>query len=133
MPITRALLPAAFAPVVTRLPLAAALLAGALAAGPVAHGLSAAEAVAAAEAEGLDLILMDLQMPVMDGLTAIREIRKAEMEEARPRRPIIVLSANSSPDDITASRHAGADGHLGKPIRPDVLLGALAQTMTPAG
>ncbi|MFI4935521.1 MAG: ATP-binding protein [Caulobacterales bacterium] len=85
-------------------------------------------AVAAAEAGDFDLVLMDLQMPVMDGLTAIREIRKAE-GEGRPRRPIIVLSANSSPDDVAASRQAGADGHLGKPIRADVLLSALAQAV----
>jgi signal transduction histidine kinase/ActR/RegA family two-component response regulator len=86
-----------------------------------------AEAVVAAQAPGFDLVLMDLQMPVMDGLTAIREIRGAEAGGGGPRRPIIVLSANSSADDIAASRIAGADGHLGKPIRPDVLLAALAQ------
>jgi len=86
-----------------------------------------AEAVSAAEGDGIDLILMDLQMPVMDGLTAIREIRQAETDHGRPRRPIIVLSANSSPDDIAASGVAGADGHLGKPIQADLLLSALAQ------
>jgi signal transduction histidine kinase/ActR/RegA family two-component response regulator len=86
-----------------------------------------AEAVTAAETDDLDLVLMDLQMPVMDGLTAIREIRQGEVRTGRKRRPIIVLSANSSPADVAASRVAGADGHLGKPIRADVLLSALAQ------
>jgi signal transduction histidine kinase/ActR/RegA family two-component response regulator len=90
-----------------------------------------AEAVTAAAAEGVDLILMDLQMPVMDGLTAIAEIRKAETASGRGRRPIVVLSANSAPTDVEASHLAGADGHLGKPIRPDVLLTALAEAAAP--
>jgi signal transduction histidine kinase/ActR/RegA family two-component response regulator len=88
-----------------------------------------AEAVAEAELNPFDLILMDLQMPVMDGLTAIREIRQAEATGGLPRRPIIVLSANSAPADLAASRLAGADGHLGKPIRAEVLLNALAETL----
>ena len=83
-------------------------------------------AVEAARDEGFDLILMDLQMPVMDGLTAIAEIRKAEARTGRPRSPIVVLSANDAPADVEASHLAGADGHLGKPIRPEALLAALA-------
>jgi signal transduction histidine kinase/FixJ family two-component response regulator len=86
-----------------------------------------AQAVAAAERESFDAILMDLRMPVMDGLAAIAGIRKSEAVGGRPRRPILVLSANDAPADIEASRRAGADGHLGKPIRPEVLLAALAQ------
>jgi CheY-like chemotaxis protein len=86
-----------------------------------------AEAVAAAERESFDAILMDLKMPVMDGLAAIAEIRGWEAAGGRPRRPILVLSANDAPADVEASRRAGADGHLGKPIRPDALLAALAQ------
>ncbi|MBV9995433.1 MAG: response regulator [Caulobacteraceae bacterium] len=88
-----------------------------------------AEAAHAARQEDFDLVLMDLMMPVMDGLAAIREIRKTEAEAGRPRRPIIVLSANSGPDDLAASRTAGADGHLGKPIRAEVLLTAVAQAL----
>lgn len=86
-----------------------------------------AEAVAAAERESFDAILMDLKMPVMDGLAAIAEIRKSEAAGGRPRRPILVLSANDAAADVEASRRAGADGHLGKPIRPDALFAALAQ------
>jgi signal transduction histidine kinase/ActR/RegA family two-component response regulator len=85
------------------------------------------EAADAAQAEAFDLILMDLMMPVMDGLTAIETIRRAETASGKPRRPIVVLSANSAAADIAASHQAGADGHLSKPIRPDVLLTALAE------
>jgi signal transduction histidine kinase/ActR/RegA family two-component response regulator len=96
----------------------------------VGNGLEAAKA---AEAESFDLILMDLMMPVMDGLAAIEEIRRAEAAAGKPRRPIVVLSANSAPSDVAASHQAGADGHLGKPIRPDVLLSALAEATAPRG
>jgi signal transduction histidine kinase len=64
-----------------------ALILEAVGAEVVAAG-NGAEAVSAAAQDGVDLILMDLQMPVMDGLTAIAEIRKAEAASARPRRPI---------------------------------------------
>ena len=84
-----------------------------------------AEAVAAWRAARFDVILMDLRMPVMDGLEAIRTIRAEEA--AHPdRTPIIVLSANTSPDDRAASAAAGADYHLGKPVRADELIGVLA-------
>lgn len=85
-----------------------------------------AQAVDAAARESFDAILMDLKMPVMDGLAAIAEIRRSEAAGGRPRRPILVLSANDSHADVEASRQVGADGHLGKPIRPDALLAALA-------
>jgi CheY-like chemotaxis protein len=95
----------------------------------VASVENGAEAVAAVGAEGFDLILMDLKMPVMDGLSAIAAIREAELAEGRARRPIVVLSANTAAEDVEASLAAGADGHLGKPIRPDALLSALEQVM----
>ena len=85
------------------------------------------EAVDALRVGGFDLVLMDLQMPVMDGLAAIRLIRRTEAEAGAPRLPIIVLSANSSEDDLAASEAAGADAHLGKPIRADALLSAMIE------
>ena len=83
------------------------------------------EAVEAWRAGGFDLVLMDLRMPVMDGLTAIRAIRKAE-GPGLPRAPIIVISANTSPEDLQSSAAAGADGHIGKPIRAEALFEALS-------
>jgi len=84
------------------------------------------EAVEAWRVGAFDAVLMDLRMPVMDGLEAIRAIREAEAASGKPRTPIIVLSANTAPDDRAASASAGADGHIGKPIDAETLLAALA-------
>lgn len=73
-----------------------------------------------------DIILMDLMMPVMDGLESIRLIRGHEQECGKPRTPIAVLSANSMPEHVEASLAAGADMHLPKPITAPGLLQALA-------
>jgi CheY-like chemotaxis protein len=84
------------------------------------------EAVEAWRAAVFDLVLMDLRMPVMDGLAAIRAIRELEAGAERRRTPVIVISANTSPEDRRASAEAGADGHIGKPIRAEELMGAIA-------
>jgi signal transduction histidine kinase/AmiR/NasT family two-component response regulator len=81
------------------------------------------QAVEAWEDGAFDLILMDMQMPVMDGLTAIGEIRFRERQLGRPRTEIHALTANAMPDHARASLQAGADGHLTKPITADALFG----------
>ena len=65
---------------------------------------------------GFDLVLMDMQMPVMDGLTATRAIRDLEIVEGRVRTPVIMLTANAMAEHVEAGRQAGADGHLTKPV-----------------
>jgi signal transduction histidine kinase len=75
---------------------------------------------------GFDLILMDMQMPVMDGLTALRLIREQEREQGRSRTPALMLTANALPEHVAAARAAGADGHVSKPVTPTGLLGAIA-------
>ena len=87
-----------------------------------------AKAAEAADRQDFDLILMDMQMPVMDGLTAIRVIRDREARaDAAPVR-IISLTANAMPEHAEASRQAGADGHLTKPIAADKLIAAVLAT-----
>ncbi|OYW40226.1 ATP-binding protein [Brevundimonas aurifodinae] len=81
-----------------------------------------AQAVAAARNQRFDLILMDMQMPVMDGLTAVREVRRLEAATAERRTPIVMLTANALPDHVAAGKAAGADRHLSKPFDAAELL-----------
>jgi PAS domain S-box-containing protein len=83
-----------------------------------------AEAVEAVGRQRYDVILMDVQMPVMDGLTATRRIRALAGTDAA-RTPIIAMTANVLPEQIARCREAGMDDHLGKPINPARLLEAL--------
>ncbi len=86
-----------------------------------------AEAVQAAGLGGFDVILMDMQMPVMDGLSAIRAIRADEALRGWTPTPIWGLSANALPEHFAASAAAGANGHLTKPLAAPALFAALAQ------
>jgi signal transduction histidine kinase/ActR/RegA family two-component response regulator len=74
---------------------------------------------------GFDAVLMDLQMPVMDGFEAMRRIRAWESQAGRPRLPIYVVSANCLQEHVEAGAAAGADGHLNKPVSVPELLAAL--------
>ncbi len=85
------------------------------------------EAVEATQDAAFDVILMDLQMPRMDGLTAIRAIRARELAASAPRTPIVVLSANVMTEHRRASAAAGADDHLGKPFRAEELIEAVSR------
>lgn len=80
------------------------------------------EAVEAAARERFDVILMDIQMPRMDGITAVARIRQAEREAGLSATPIIMLTANTQPEHLDASRKAGADRHVGKPFTLSLLL-----------
>jgi two-component system, sensor histidine kinase len=91
------------------------------------------EAVAAAEGQRFDAILMDVHMPEMDGLTAIREIRALEARTGAPRTPIAVISANAMPADVEASLAAGADHHISKPVTLDSLFSGLALILSDSG
>ncbi|MDI1282293.1 ATP-binding protein [Brevundimonas sp.] len=96
-----------------------------------------AEAVAAFERETFDVVLMDMQMPVMDGLAATRAIRALEQAgPGVPRTPLIMLSANAMTRHQQDSLAAGADMHLPKPITAALLLegidAALAAAAIPA-
>jgi PAS domain S-box-containing protein len=73
-----------------------------------------------------DLILMDMQMPVMDGLNATRSIRATERAEGRRPTPIYALTANAMPEHVEQTHAAGANGHLTKPLAASALLDIIA-------
>ncbi|CAN5525467.1 ATP-binding protein [soil metagenome] len=82
-------------------------------------------ALTAFAAQPFDLILMDTQMPVMDGLAATAAIRAHERDQGLARIPIISLTANAMPHQVQACLAAGADLHLAKPISIQGLFGAI--------
>ena len=91
------------------------------------------EALELLEQQSFDAILMDCQMPVMDGFLATLRIRESEAQRGGGKRvPIIALSANVSDDDRTRCIAAGMDAHLGKPIVADQLQACLARYLAPA-
>jgi len=85
------------------------------------------QAVARFKEQEYDLVLMDVQMPVMDGYTATREIRAWERRRQRPSVPIIALTAHAIREDRDKSIAAGCTDHLTKPIKKATLLQALEQ------
>ncbi|MBE7217941.1 MAG: response regulator [Caulobacteraceae bacterium] len=84
---------------------------------------SGAEAIAAVQGRRYDVVLMDVQMPGMDGMEAARRIR--QLEHACATTPIIAMTANVLPEQVAATRRAGMDGHLGKPFKAADLLAAV--------
>lgn len=87
------------------------------------------EAVDLARERQFDLILMDVQMPGMDGLTATRQIRQYEQEKHQPPIPVIALTASVFQDDRFAARDAGMDGFASKPIDIEKLLLEIARVL----
>ncbi len=87
------------------------------------------EAVQAFYKQPFDAVLMDMQMPVMDGLEATRAIREIEHRAGQKHTPIIMFSANALTEHIEQSLDSGADMHLAKPITAKGLLGALASVL----
>lgn len=87
------------------------------------------EALEAASKRTYDVILMDVQMPVMDGLEAVRRIRMSEQAKGASPAAIVVCSANDSADDRKGAIEAGADGYVAKPIVLEQLLGAMHSAM----
>ncbi|GAB3124277.1 PAS domain S-box protein [Novispirillum itersonii] len=84
------------------------------------HTLTAAtngeEAVQAFSTGTFDLVLMDVQMPVLNGLDATRQIRALEAATGRPHTPVIALTASVLEEDVTAAQDAGMDGFATKPV-----------------
>jgi CheY-like chemotaxis protein len=85
-----------------------------------------AEAVQHWSRNDYDIVLMDVQMPIMDGMTATREIRAREKEQGGRRLPIVAVTANAMAHHVDDCLAAGMDAHVSKPIRANELF----ETMT---
>ena len=85
------------------------------------------EGLHAAMQHFFDIVFMDMQMPVMDGLDATRAIRAHEKAHHKPRVTIIAMTANAMPSDRQACEEAGMDGFLTKPFRADELRALMTQ------
>lgn len=90
------------------------------------NGLRALEKLAKSEEGYYDAILMDIRMPIMDGLTASRSIRNLSNKDAA-NIPIIAMTANAFDDDVNKSKAAGMNAHLAKPIDPKRLFRTLVE------
>ncbi len=93
------------------------------------HGGEALDLLAA-EPAGFDIVLMDMQMPVMDGLQATRAIR-ADARWASL--PVLALTASTMAQDLAAAEAAGVTGHMAKPIKLERLVAALLEYVPPQG
>lgn len=95
------------------------------------------EALERLSASSFDVVLMDMQMPELDGLAATAQLRRMERDMGRPRTPVVMLTANALDEHVRASLEAGADRHLSKPIRAASLIacivGVLGGDDEPAG
>ena len=92
------------------------------------NGVRAVEEFRAAEPGTYDVILMDIQMPVMNGYEATRRIRSLNREDAR-KIPIIAMTANAFAEDVQAALEAGMNAHVAKPIDMDMLRAALGKVL----
>ena len=94
----------------------------------VTNGL---DAVAAVQAENYNLVLLDIQMPQMDGITATREIRALD----HPARnvPIIAMTGNVLPEQVRSFKEAGTNDHIGKPMRRNDLISKINKWLPKCG
>jgi signal transduction histidine kinase len=83
------------------------------------------EALEVLETKAIDLVLMDIQMPIMDGLEATRQIRSGMVDDIDKDIPILALTAHALEEDRIASQEAGMDGFLSKPFDSEILYDAI--------
>jgi CheY-like chemotaxis protein/HPt (histidine-containing phosphotransfer) domain-containing protein len=87
------------------------------------------EVLTALERSTYDAVLMDCQMPVMDGYAATREIREREARDGRPRLPIVAVTANAMREDFDRCRDAGMDDFVAKPVALAALANAIERAV----
>jgi signal transduction histidine kinase/ActR/RegA family two-component response regulator len=95
----------------------------------VANG---AQAVEAYGAQSIDLVLMDVQMPVMNGVEATEAIRALERRDGRPPTPIIALTANVMRHQLEEYAKVGMNSHVAKPIQAETFFAAISAALEPA-
>ncbi len=95
----------------------------------VENGVKALEAF---EAGKFDVVLMDMQMPEMDGLKATQAIRVLELTAQLPRTPIAMLSANAMNEHVEQALDAGCDVHIAKPVTPESLVKGIQAALASA-
>ena len=93
----------------------------------IVYAENGAVAVERYRAAKIDLILMDINMPIMDGIEATRKIRALEDAEMAPRTPIVAVTAHDDAETKQDCDAAGMDAFIPKPVRPDLLIGALSK------
>lgn len=101
-----------------------------LAVTPVTNGQEAVAAFEQSAPGTFGAILMDIQMPVMDGYTATRKIRASDHPQAKSI-PIVAMTANAFTEDVTAALAAGMNDHVAKPISYDRLFATLGRLTVP--
>ena len=94
----------------------------------VYNGAEAVERIRNTQPHTYDVILMDIMMPVMDGLDATRAIRGMDREDCQTI-PIVAMSANAFDDDLKKSVECGMNGHLSKPVEVDKLYRTLEEVI----
>lgn len=97
---------------------------------PVPNGQEAVDTFSASRPGDFDAIILDIQMPVLDGYGAARAIRALPRPDARTI-PILAMTANAFTDDVVAAREAGMNGHIAKPVDIGRIKEALAAVLTP--
>ncbi len=87
------------------------------------------QAVQAYQAGSFDVVLMDMEMPILNGFEATKRIRHWESTGNRPRKPIVALTANAMKEDMKKTLAAGCDAHLSKPVRKARLLETIQELL----
>ena len=95
----------------------------------VAEAADGRQAVALAVEHRPDIALVDIQMPVLDGYSAVRKIRQWEAANERGRTPIIALTASALEGDVRRASEVGCDMHVSKPVKKSTLLKAIADVV----
>ena len=90
-----------------------------------------AEGLAHCDAQPVDVVLMDIQMPDMDGIEAVAELRRREAVAGRPPVPVLAVSANAMPDQVAGYLASGFAGHVAKPVRIETLVAGIVAVLDP--